>query len=99
MSRWRRKSNDAESGGGTADAVPEFTDVKIVKREPTSSEPADGEESDRDETDDGVLAELSVAFGDDDSTSGLRREAAPFGDDADARLRQSIGLVHDNLST
>jgi len=67
MSRWRRKSKDAESGLGGVDAEPEFTDVKIVKRETASTDSDSGEASAPDETDDVVIAELSAAFGDDDT--------------------------------
>lgn len=76
MSRWRRKSDDAKSGDGAADAAPGFTDVKIVKREPTSSEATAVEVSGPDETDDDVLAELSVAFGDDDTKPTAVPDAA-----------------------
>jgi cell division protein FtsQ len=82
MSRWRRKSKGAESGSGGADAEREFTDVKVVKREPAPSEAeAEAEagaadESERDETDDGVLAELSMAFGDDDTKPIAAPDAA-----------------------
>ncbi|MCH9837467.1 FtsQ-type POTRA domain-containing protein [bacterium] len=73
MSPWRRKTNDAKLDAAT-DAVPEFTDVKIVKQESTSSKaPIEGSGSD--ETDDDVLAELSVAFGDDDAEPTKARDA------------------------
>ena len=52
MSRWRRKSKSPDGADAAATGVPEFADVKIVKRE--------AQESD-------VLAELSQAFGDDDT--------------------------------
>lgn len=61
MSRWRRKTSDAAPG--VAGSEPEFTDVKLVRREP--ARPASEDASDA--TDDGVLAELSAAFGDDDT--------------------------------
>jgi cell division protein FtsQ len=76
MSRWRRKSKGAESGSGGADAEREFTDVKVVKREPAPSEAGAADESERDETDDGVLAELSMAFGDDDTKPIAAPDAA-----------------------
>jgi cell division protein FtsQ len=77
MSRWRRKSKGAESGSGGADAEREFTDVKVVKREAEAEAGAGAaDESERDETDDGVLAELSMAFGDDDTKPIAAPDAA-----------------------
>ena len=67
MSPWRRKSKDDESDVDGAGAGPVFTDVKIVKRESVSSGSGAADGSTTDETEGDVLAELSAAFGDDDT--------------------------------
>ena len=76
MSRWRRKSKDVATGVDGAGAETAFTDVKLVKRDPVSSESGADDESTSDDTDDDVLAELSAAFGDDDTKPTATPDAA-----------------------
>ncbi len=65
MSRWRRKSKDTEPAAADSAGEREFTDVKIVKRD--SAPAATAGDAAPDGTGSSVLAELSVAFGDDDT--------------------------------
>ncbi len=74
MSRWRRKSKGSAPATDAVDGEREFTDVRIVKREPSPGAAAPTPDADSDAelpegeaTEDGVLAELSAAFDDDDT--------------------------------
>jgi cell division protein FtsQ len=77
MSRWRRKSKPTAAAQATDDQA--FSDVTIVKRDAvldldesdndeTGNDKTGNDETGSDETGNGVLAELSQAFGDDDTT-------------------------------
>lgn len=81
MSRWRRKSGEVAPAPETGTGDREFTDVKIVKREPTASDIGSDDEAAADPSDEGVLAELSAAFTGDDLVDDPDPDSDSDGDD------------------